>query len=186
MAEQRAAGSTRAAGAAALREEGRRPPGRGEEARRRPGQERQPEFRVLTATDLAARRLRRQARLVAALAVTVLVGSLLAVGAAQALVASQQVRLDAEQQRVATAVSQDQQLQLVHAELASPQRVLKVAEHRLGMVVPQQVRYLSAVVPAGSPAATATGLRQPSRANAPGGGGPASGAGGSKRGGKRR
>ena len=108
---------------------------------------RRPRLRLLTAVDVAERSRRRRARAVALLAVAVLVAGLIGVAAAQAIVTAQQVRLDGLQQQLAAAVSEYQGLQLAHAQLSSPQRVLEAAEHRLGMVVPATVTYLSAVEP---------------------------------------
>ena len=126
----------------------------GSAPRRRPVEEaggRAPaQLRVLTATDLAERIARRRARVVKLAAAAVLAAALLALAGARALVDSEQVRLDALQQQVAVAVSQNQALQLAHAELSSPTRILQLAETRLGMVVPGSVTYLSAVNPAPS------------------------------------
>ncbi len=106
-----------------------------------------PSLRLLTAEDLLERTRRRRARAVGLLAVALVVGALLAIAAAQALVASRQVRLDGLQQELASAVSANENLQLAHAELSSPERVLHAAERNLGMVVPRSVTYLSAVDP---------------------------------------
>jgi cell division protein FtsL len=128
---------------------------RAPQARRRPG------LRLLTAENLAERSRRRRARAVGMLAVAVLVLTLLAVGGAQAIVAAQQVRLDTLQQQLAAAVSANQGLQLSHAELSSPERVLQMAEHQLGMVVPRTVTYLSAVSPPPRPSVTPAGAVAP-------------------------
>jgi cell division protein FtsL len=97
---------------------------------------------VLGRAELARRRLRRRAQLVVVLAATVVAISLLVVAAGQAFVAAQQVRLDRLDRGLATAVARDQNLQLTRAQLASPSRILRVAERQLGMVVPKNVIYL--------------------------------------------
>ncbi len=136
----RTAGASAAQGAA---QPDARPDRRAEAAR----------FRVLTARDLQARARRRRARAVAAVAGTLLIGSLLAIAIAQALVASQQIRLDSLEQRLAAAVATNQELQLQRAELASPARILDLAKRELGMITPGDVTYLPAVAPSrlGSP-----------------------------------
>jgi cell division protein FtsL len=117
-------------------------------------------FRLLTAEDLAERSRRRRARVLVTLSAAILGGALLAVAGAQALVASQQVRIDSMQEQLATQVTADQDLQLDHAELSSPGRVLAVAEHELGMTVPATVTYLPAVDVSGAhPGAGGDGTR---------------------------
>jgi cell division protein FtsL len=110
---------------------------------------------VLGRAELAQRRLRRRARLVCVLAATVVAVSLLVVAAGQAFVAAQQVRLDRLDRGLATAVARDQNLQLTRAQLASPSRILQVAERELGMVVPRNVIYLVPVNPDRSTAPSA-------------------------------
>ncbi len=109
------------------------------------------ELRVLGRPQLAERRRRRQARALALLSAAVLTAGLLAVAGVQALVDSQQVRLDNLGQQLSAEVAANQNLQLAHAELGSPGRLLDVAEHRLGMVVPHSLTYLSAVQPPAAP-----------------------------------
>ena len=110
---------------------------------------------VLGRAELAQRRQRRRAQLVCVLAATVVAVSLLVVAAGQAFVAAQQVRLDRLDRGLATAVARDQNLQLTRAQLASPSRILQVAERELGMVVPRNVIYLVPVNPDRSTAPSA-------------------------------
>ncbi len=72
--------------------------------------------------------------------------------AAHALVAQNQFRLNALQAQEAAAASQEKALQLRVAQMEAPQRVVWVAEHRLGMVVPTKVTYVQASAPVSSPA----------------------------------
>jgi len=106
-----------------------------------------PAFRVLTARDLAARAKRRRARAVYVGSGVVVIGSLLAIAIGEALVSSQQIRLDQLEQRLSAAVAQNQELQLERAQLASPARILDLAKRQLGMVAPSSVTYLPAVLP---------------------------------------
>ena len=91
--------------------------------------------------------MRRRAQLLSVLAATVVAVSLLVAAAGQAFVAAQQVRLDRLDRGLAAAVARDQNLQLTRAQLASPSRILRVAERELGMVVPKNVVYLVPVNP---------------------------------------
>jgi len=124
-------------------------------AERQPSNRREPERRtrlvVVDPGHLTGTARRRRARMLALLAAVLVLGTLLAIAAAQAVVASQQMRIDGLQQSLATATATNENLQLEHADLTSPSRVLVIAEHRLGMVVPSSVTYLPAVDP-GPPA----------------------------------
>lgn len=102
-------------------------------------------FAVLDRQSLAARSATRQARALGVLAGVVVAGALGLIAATQSLVASQQVRLDGARQQLATAVANEQQLQATRARLASPARVLQIAEADLRMVSPAQVIYLAPV-----------------------------------------
>jgi len=104
----------------------------------------------LTVVDPRRLRLRarqRRARVLVAAAAVVALGSLGVVAAGQALVTSQQVRLDNLHQALSAAVAQDQDLQLSRAQLAAPSRILDVAERELHMVAPASVTYLVPVNP---------------------------------------
>ncbi len=96
-----------------------------------------------------ASRQRRARRLVVAAAV--LVGaSLLALAASHAMMVSTQVHLDDLERRVAEAQARHQALRLEVATLEAPDRVVSVAQERLGMAPPDTVTYLQAAAPAES------------------------------------
>lgn len=116
-----------------------------------PGQRRAP-LSVLDRKALAERARRRKARLLLALSGLLVTGALGLVAAGQALVASQQLHLDDLNRQIASGVARTQHLQISKAKLAAPSRILGIAEHRLHMVVPSHVSYLSPVP--GSPSAT--------------------------------
>jgi cell division protein FtsL len=124
-------------------------------AERQPSARREPERRtrlvVVDPGHLSSTARRRRARILAVLAAALVLGTLLAIAAAQAVVASQQMRIDGLQQSLATATASNENLQLEHADLSSPARVLVIAERHLGMIVPKSVTYLPAVDP-GPPA----------------------------------
>jgi hypothetical protein len=67
------------------------------------------------------------------------VGSLLAVVAGDAMLAQGQVRLSTTQAEVTAAVSAQKTLQSAVAEMSAPTRVVYQAENQLGMVAPAQV-----------------------------------------------
>jgi cell division protein FtsL len=84
----------------------------------------------------------RRARLVVFGAAAIIVAALLVVAIGSALVVSQQVRLDSAEQALAASSTYNTNLQVQRAELASPSKVLKVAQTKLGMVMPKSVTYL--------------------------------------------
>ena len=140
---------------AGLRALPRRSP-RPEDGRERQGA--RPGLRVVDKRARLRRARRRQARVTFGLAACIVAGAFLVVAAANSLVVSQQVRLDAVRSQVAATLAQDQDLQVQRAMLESPARILAIAEHQLGMVTPSSVRYLSPVV--------VPGLAAPPRAQA--------------------
>ncbi len=71
-----------------------------------------------------------------------------AVVAAQAMVASRQIRIDNLQQQLATSVAVNENLQVERAGLTAPSRILSIAEKKLGMTTPAKVTYLAPVAPA--------------------------------------
>jgi len=95
----------------------------------------------------ASRTRRRQVNVLRGLGVLLVVGALAATAAAHALVASDQQRIDTLQGELTQSLVEQQGLQLSRAQLGSPVRVLRIAEHQLGMVVPGSVSYLPAVDP---------------------------------------
>ncbi|MGD0220217.1 MAG: hypothetical protein ABSC73_07135 [Acidimicrobiales bacterium] len=111
-----------------------------------------PSLTVVSAAALAQRRLRRRARAALVLAGLVVAAALFVVAAGQAFVAAQQVRLDRLDQQLSASVAKGENLQLTRAQLESPSRILSLAEHELGMVVPVSVTYLVPVNP-GAPTA---------------------------------
>ncbi|HVB06693.1 MAG TPA: hypothetical protein VNF07_10660 [Acidimicrobiales bacterium] len=102
---------------------------------------------VVSARRLAARTQRRRARLIALAAAAFVVVALLVVVTGQALVASQQVRLDNLNASLASATAANENLQLQRAELTAPGALLKIAERSLHMVTPATVTYLTPVQP---------------------------------------
>jgi cell division protein FtsL len=94
-----------------------------------------------------------------AAAALVVAAALIVVAAGQAIVAAQQVHLDRLDRSLATAVARNENLQLTRAQLASPTRILTLAERELGMVVPKHVTYLVPVDPyrSGAPTESRTG-----------------------------
>jgi cell division protein FtsL len=84
----------------------------------------------------------RRTRLVVFGALAILVAAMLLVAIGSALVVSQQVRLDSAEQALEAASTRNTNLQVQRAELASPTRVLEVAQTKLGMVTPKSVFYL--------------------------------------------
>lgn len=98
-----------------------------------------------------SRRLRPSAVL-SMLAAAVVLAVALSVVAAQALLAQGQFRLAALQTAEAAAQTAHQRLELQVAELRAPQRIVWVAQHKLGMVVPTHVTYLQPVPLPPSPA----------------------------------
>ena len=80
-------------------------------------------------------------------AVAIVAVALAIVAGAQGFVAARQVGLDGVEQQLQAAVATNQNLQLERAKLASPARVLQIAEQRFGMVVPGHVSYLAPINP---------------------------------------
>jgi len=110
----------------------------------------EPRLAAVKAKDERRRLSRGKARGVAVLASLLIAGTLLLVAAGQAMVASQQVRLDNLTSELQVAVAKNQNLQLSKAQLVAPNRILEIAEHKLGMVLPADVTYLSPVNPGAS------------------------------------
>lgn len=88
------------------------------------------------------RRVRRARVLVAAAALAV-VAVLFGVAASQAQLVNGQVRLDQLERDVAASQSRYQDLRLEVARLEAPERIVAEAQHRLGMIVPSGITYLS-------------------------------------------
>lgn len=119
------------------------------------GERRRARLRLVDPGVLARRAARRRARVLTGLAACVVTCALLIVAAANSVVVSQQIRLDNVRAQVASALTQDQNLQLQKAVLESPSRILYIAERRLGMVAPPGVTYLTPAAPTGGAASAA-------------------------------
>lgn len=137
-----------------LSEEARAP--RPVAGRQAPARTARPKLALTSASALSQAMLRHRARALA-LAAGLLIGAAsLFVVAGQAMVASQQVRIDTLHDELAGAVASNENLQLTKAQLEAPGRVLIIAERQLHMVVPKAVVYLDPVNPGPSIEAYAT------------------------------
>jgi cell division protein FtsL len=99
-------------------------------------------LRLLGATQLHRHQHARRARIAVFGAAAIIVAALLVVAVGSAFVVSQQVELDSVQQALTSASNDNTNLQLQRAELASPTKILEVAQAKLGMVTPGSVTYL--------------------------------------------
>lgn len=90
---------------------------------------------------------RRRARAMLLLASAFLVGAIFVIGMGQNLLGTQQIRLDYLQGQLASATQTNENLLLSRAQLEAPARILQLAEHRLGMITPNSVVYLTPVLP---------------------------------------
>lgn len=106
------------------------------------GATKRPRLRVLNARQLREHHRIRRARMMIGFSALVFAGALLFVAAGQAIVVSQQLKLDTAQQQLATATSSNTNLQIERASLDSPTRILQLAQHKLGMITPANVVYL--------------------------------------------
>ncbi|MGD0082287.1 MAG: hypothetical protein ABSD78_03710 [Acidimicrobiales bacterium] len=113
----------------------------------RPTPEARPDLGVLDRRQVVARARRRQARALVFLAGACLAIPLVFSAVGHALVASDQVRSDALQGQIATALQTQQDYQLQKAELLAPTRILSIAETHLHMATPAAVVYLRPVNP---------------------------------------
>lgn len=102
-----------------------------------------PWLRVVDDTRLTVAHRRRRTRLVVTLAAAAAAGCLFLLAAFNAMLVSGQGRLDRLELRVAEAQSQYSANRLRVAELESPDRIVRVAQDRLGMVPPPDVTYLT-------------------------------------------
>lgn len=85
---------------------------------------------------------RRATALAGVFSLLVMVGAGGATLAGRARVAADQIRSTQVRQAVAAAAQQRSELRLEVAQLSAPSRIVGLAEHRLGMVVPGHVTYL--------------------------------------------
>lgn len=123
-----------------------------------------PRLRLVDNTRLEVAVRRRRARRLLVAAAVLAVGALLALAGVNALLVSNQVRLDALEQQVVEAQARHQALRLEVATLEAPERVVSAATERLGMVAPETITY---VQPAPPPAA-APGEATPTASSSPG------------------
>jgi hypothetical protein len=114
-------------------------PARRPVARPRP----RPDLRVVDDARLVAAGRRRRARLIMFVAAFVTTGCLFALAACNAMLVSGQGRIDHLQSEVREAQSRYSANRLKVAELESPDRIVRVAHDRLGMVPPPGVTYLT-------------------------------------------
>lgn len=121
-------------------------PTRAVPARRRPVPEvapPQPRLRVVPAGELSPRARRRRARAVAFLASIVAAAGLFGLVAFHVVLTQGQLQLDRLQDKAAAEQAQYDRNRLEVAELEAPERIVAVAQERLGMVPPPEVTYLS-------------------------------------------
>jgi cell division protein FtsL len=123
-----------------------------------------PDLRVYSPEDRFARSERRRARILLAMAAAVIAIAFLIVGAANIVVTSRQFHVDSLSAAVSAAVVENQDLQLQRAQLETPQRIISIAEHRLGMVMPKSVTYLPAQPLPPVPAASHASAHKPAAA----------------------
>ena len=90
---------------------------------------------------------RKRARAMLLLATVFLVGGIFVIGMGQNLLGTQQIKLDYLQSQLASATQINENLLLNRAQLEAPARILQLAEHRLGMITPRSVVYLTPVLP---------------------------------------
>jgi len=106
----------------------------------------------------------RQARVLNIMAVSLVVGTLLAVVVAQAMLANGQVRLSGLQHELSLEQSLHRQGELAVSQLETPSRIVASASGQLHMVRPAQVTelpYVSLSVPLPTPKVTAAPAAAP-------------------------
>lgn len=109
----------------------------------RPRRPPRPDLRVVDPDELSPAARRRRARILVTLASVVLVGSLFGVTAFHTVLVADQGDLDALNRRVAEQEARYERLRLQVAELESPDRIVREATERLGMVPAADVVYLT-------------------------------------------
>jgi cell division protein FtsL len=102
-----------------------------------------PNLRVVSDARVVAARRRRRLRGVLVLTGIVMAGSLFALAAFHAMLASGQADLDRLERRVSDAQARYESLRLDVAELEAPSRIVREAHERLGMIPPTGVTYLT-------------------------------------------
>lgn len=101
-------------------------------------------LRPVSDARVVALKRRRRARAAILGTFIVMMGSLFALAAFHAMLASGQARLDVLESEVSDAQSRYEHLRLEVAELEAPSRIVREAQERLGMVPPPDVTYLTA------------------------------------------
>ena len=133
---RRSAAATSARKATSLRN----PPAERRRASDPPGR---PHLTVVDEKRLVIARRRRRARALLIVCSAIVVLSLFALAAFHAMLASGQADLDRLQARVSDAQAKYEKLRLDVAELEAPDRIVREAQERLGMVPPPGVTYLT-------------------------------------------
>ncbi|MGH9190370.1 MAG: septum formation initiator family protein [Acidimicrobiales bacterium] len=93
-------------------------------------------------------RSRRRGRMAAAVVVVLVCAGLFAILGLRVLLIQGQAQVDGLDAKLASERSSGQQLRVHVAELESPERVVRMARERLGMVTPAKVIPLARAVPA--------------------------------------
>lgn len=100
-------------------------------------------LRVVSDARVVAARRRRRLRGMLVLTGVIMAGSLFALAAFHAMLASGQADLDRIELQVSDAQARYEALRLQVAELEAPSRIVREAQERLGMVPPPGVTYLT-------------------------------------------
>ena len=108
-----------------------------------PTPEARPKLRVVRPGEVSAARRRRRARLRAATVVLLVVTGMFLLVASHVLLTQGQFRLQTLQRQADDQQARYERLRLEVARLESPERIVAVAQQRLGMVPPPGVKYLS-------------------------------------------
>jgi cell division protein FtsL len=125
-------------------------------------------LRLVGVEELAAIRRRRRFRIGGMVVAAFVILLLFAAVGMHVLLAQNQFRLDQLNTAANAQQAQYQQLQLQVDQLSSPQRILSIAEGKLGMVEPKSVTYLDPSSATSGPSATAN-QGGPAPATAPAG-----------------
>ena len=102
-----------------------------------------PSLHLVAPGELSPRSQRRRARALALLTVGLVLAGLFGLVAFHVVLTESQLQLDKLQQRVTEQRNEYDRQRLKVAELEAPERVVAVAQQRLGMVSPPGVTYLS-------------------------------------------
>lgn len=101
-----------------------------------------PRLRLVDNSQLEVAVRRRRARRLLMVAGVVAIAALLALAGVNAVLVSNQVRIDTLEQQVVDAQARHQALRLEVATLEAPQRVVSAATERLGMISPDTITYV--------------------------------------------